>query len=83
MSEPSPEASDSRRFIPRLDPPTIAGLVAGIVGYLVVVFALGQLELGVGIAIVLLLAGSLLRTIRQTRTAGQRLRDGDRPEDQR
>lgn len=75
MNEPLPEASDNRRFIPRLDPPTIAGLAAGAVGYLVVVFALGQLELGVGIAIVLLLTGSLLRTIRQTGTARARLRE--------
>ena len=73
----------ARRWrLPELSTPTIIGILAGVAFYLIVIVS-GQLGIGVGIAIVLLLAVSLVRTVRQTRTTRQRLRDGERPGDRR
>lgn len=80
--EPTDDTPARRWRLPASGPPTIIGILAGVAFYLIVIVS-GQLGLGVGIAIILLLAVSLIRTVRQTRTTRQRLREGERPEDQR
>ena len=83
MSDHPPDDRPARRWrLPELSTPTIVGVLAGVAFYLIVIVS-GQLGIGVGIAIVLLLAVSLIRTVRQTRTTRQRLREGERPEDGR
>ncbi len=79
---PTDDPSTRRWRLPELSTPTIVGVLAGVAFYLIVIVS-GQLGIGVGIAIVLLLAVALIRTVRQTRTTRQRLRDGERPGDQR
>ncbi len=79
MSDTDRDSAPHRRFPPRLDRPTLIGLGAGIVVYLIVVFGLGQLTLAVGIALVLLLAISLVRNVRQTRATRARLREREHP----
>ncbi len=83
MSDSDHDPAPRRRFPPRLDRPTLIGLGAAVAVYLIVVFGLGQLTLAVGFAVVILLAVSRARNIRATRTTRQRLREGERPEDQR
>lgn len=74
-----------RRLTSRPDTPTLAGIGVGLALYLVVVFALGELALGAGLALVILLAASLARSIRSIRRsrreradATQRIRAGER-----
>ncbi len=80
--EPMGDKPDRRWGVPEFSTPTIVGVLAGVAFYLIVIVS-GQLGIGIGIALVLLLAVSLIRTIRQTRTTRQRLREGERPGDQR
>lgn len=80
MTDPPPPEPSRRWNPPQLNTPTIAGIVAGVALYLVVIVS-GNLLLGAGIALVLLLLVSLIRTVRQTRETRDRLRE--RREDQR
>ena len=78
MSDHSPGPPPRRWRLPHVNTPTVAGIVAGVALYLVVILS-GNLLLGAGIALVLLLLVSLIRTVRQTRETRARLRE--RPED--
>ena len=83
MSDSPPDQSPRRWSASRLNTPTVAGIVAGVTLYLVVIVS-GNLLLGAGIALVLLLLVSLIRTVRQTRETRVRLREGQAGrEDQR
>lgn len=80
--DPTDDNPDRRWRLPELSTPTIVGVLVGVAFYLIVIVS-GQLGIGIGIALVLLLAVSLIRTVRQTRSTRQRLREGERPGDQR
>lgn len=83
--DPAVPSSAWRRLTSRPDTPTLVGIGVGLALYLVVVFALGELALGAGLALVILLAASLARSIRSIRRsrreradATQRIRAGER-----
>lgn len=82
MSDLAPDGPNRRWRPPAIATPVVAGIAAGVTLY-VVVIVLGDLLLGAGIALVLLLIVSLVRTVQQTRTTRARLREKDQTEGRR
>ncbi len=79
MSDSDRDPATHRRFPIRLDRPTLIGFGAGVVVYLIVVFGFEQLTLAAGIALVVLLVVSLVRSIRRTLVSRARLREREHP----
>jgi len=73
---PSPEPRRTRRF--RLEPVTIAGILAGVALYLVFFLGLGEIGLGFGVASVLILLALLIRSIGGVRDARRRAIERER-----
>lgn len=81
MSDLAPDGPNRRWRPSAITMPVVAGIAAGVTLYVVIV--LGDLLLGAGIALVLLLIVSLVRTVQQTRTTRARLREKDQTEGRR